>query len=478
MTSSAGLLTVLVMLVALAACSRGTLQSGMDSGSPPPHDGGATDEPRPTDTIDAGPTVDARDAGPTPDARDGGPPGDAVPDGPRIVGRRSFIVGSTFTSTTDGGLSGFPSVNGHSFTMVLDADAGVAVLGTPLGQTTIVLSTSDGRTFGATSAFFLGLAGGCGSSVHYTALLFTIDGNGDLSGSGRARVIIVSGDVGMETEVTVSLSGRNDNVPPSLSGSGSTVNPLRDFTLRASEPMPASVSLALLAGNDMVQLATMASAAPLESVSAFQKPNVVLRYGTSYTVALDGFRDFAGNLGTTGTTFEIRTVAAPDAAAEDGFESATGTMLGGATIVSGAGMPVLTGMKSLYAGTAATSALGGGSALALRLPVAAGDKFIRFMYQQVSGSSGMSLPRQTLVFGSVGGTPASATINQETSQLTPFQLPDGTTIYLGGKSSIEIPLPATAAGEIVIERVGPTPGCGLPPRPSPGLLIDDLRVEP
>jgi hypothetical protein len=255
------------------------------------------------------------------------------------------------------------------------------------------------------------------------------------------------------------------------------VDSLQPLTLRASEPLPATTRLALAAGTETILLGTTPSMAPLSAVSAFGKPNVVLRWGTTYTVALDGFRDFAGNLGTTGAEFEIRTLALPDAAAEDGFESATGPTLGGARLISGAGMPLLAGSKSLYVGTMATTALGEPGSLALRLPVAAGDRFIRFSYQQVAGSSGMSLPPTTLLFGLAGGQPGSTTIPSETAPLTPFALPNGATIYLGAKSTAEIALAAGATGEVVIERAPQPPGCGLPPRPPPGLLIDDLRVE-
>jgi hypothetical protein len=112
-------------------------------------------------------------------------------------------------------------------------------------------------------------------------------------------------------------------------------------------------------------------------------------------------------------------------------------------------------------------------------PVATGDKFIRFSYQQVSGSASGILSTQTLRVGSVGGMATSAAIKAETTPYTPFQPPDQTTMYLGPKATAEIPLPVGAAGEIVIQRVVPVfTGCGLPPPPFPGLILDDLRVEP
>ena len=57
---------------------------------------------------------------------------------------------------------------------------------------------------------------------------------------------------------------------------------------------------------------------------------------------------------------------------------------------------------------------------------------------------------------------------------------DEPAIYLGEVKTAEIPIPAGSTGDLVIERVASdvVPSCGgLPPRDSPGLIIDDLRAE-
>jgi hypothetical protein len=430
------------------------------------------------DASDAATISDASDGAPGVDAADAAPTSDATPEAsaPPVVGRHSYVVQSTYDTTRDGGAGGGSPFGGQEFTMVLDADALVAVVGTSAGMSTAALVRTDPRTFTATSLLSLPSTGCPGSNVSYTAATFTVDDNDGLTGTAQAQTLTIMTDIGMSSGGPVKFSGRPDNQPPSLSGSGLTVNPLGRFTLRASEPLAASVSLALTAGNDVLPLTTLPSMGPLSVISAFDSPNVVLRYGTTYRVALDGFVDFAGNVGTTGTAFEITTIDAPEAAAEDGFESATGTMLGGARIISGAGWPVLAGAKSLYA--PGSSGLGGASPLAVRLPVAPGDNVIRFSYQQVSWSASGFLSTQTFRLGSVGGTPAFAAIKAETAPYTPLSLPDQSTIYLGAPATAEIPLPAGAAGEVVIERVVPFfTGCG-PPTPFPGLIVDDLRVEP
>jgi hypothetical protein len=490
--SSLRVAAVLVALVAFAACERGTLQGGADAGGPPRDGGGdgAADVPPRPDTWPADAILDlprdlafdlGADVSTPADARDGGMPGDAATDGPPVTGRRSFTVDATFTSGADGGTLGLPGVSGQSFTLVLDADAPAALAGNVYGHTGMSLASGNGRSFGATAAFSLGLGVGCSANATYSTFTFTIDGAGNLTGSGRARVFVLQGDVAVTAEVNVSLSGRNDTTPPTLTGSGGTVDPLRELVLRASEPLPTTVTLALAAGTDRIPLATPPTIPPLAAVSMFTKPNIVLRYGTTYTVALDGYRDFAGNLGTTGTEFTLKTLPAPDLAAEDGFESATGTTLGGARLISGAGMPVLTGTQSLYAPPPTTPAQSVPTPLALRLPVAPGDRFIRFSYRQVAAFSGSFFQPQVLQVGSVGGTPANASLPVETAPATSFQMPDGTTIYLGTKLTAEIPLPAGTlgtTGEVVVQRALPgTPACGLVP-PPPGLIVDDVRVEP
>lgn len=66
-----------------------------------------------------------------------------------------------------------------------------------------------------------------------------------------------------------------------------------------------------------------------------------------------------------------------------------------------------------------------------------------------------------------------------TAPATKHVLPDGGgTVYLGAVTTLELPLPAGAEGEVVVDlAVGPEPGaCALLP-PTAGYLIDDLRAE-
>ena len=56
---------------------------------------------------------------------------------------------------------------------------------------------------------------------------------------------------------------------------------------------------------------------------------------------------------------------------------------------------------------------------------------------------------------------------------------DNSTVWLGDTRTVEAPLPAGAATEVVFDfNMDSAPSaCGGPLPPSPGYLIDDLRVE-
>src|SRR4029078_4137633 len=132
----------------------------------------------------------------------------------------------------------------------------------------------------------------------------------------------------------------------------------------------------------------------------FTKPAVLLRYGEAYRVDITGMSDFAGNAATGNLEFTTR--APLPLVADDGFESLTDTMLGGAQVLSGAGAPIINGTRSLYVPPGDAIAPGGPTTqMALRLAVAPGSKMVRFAYR--AGNPGAS---QTPYFSlaSVGGS--------------------------------------------------------------------------
>ena len=180
--------------------------------------------------------------------------------------------------------------------------------------------------------------------------------------------------------------------------------------MTASEPLPPDAR-PVLVGQTATSPSCRRRTGPF--VVTFNQPKLP-RYSEQYRVALDGVVDFAGNAARTGsTTGDIRltTRAAPPLAAEDGFESATGTSLGGAQIMSAAGAPVITGARSLYIPATSGSSTPGSvlqqTQLALRLPLAPGDTVVRFAYRVVNPNS---FGGTILVIASPGGTIAAAAL--------------------------------------------------------------------
>jgi hypothetical protein len=81
------------------------------------------------------------------------------------------------------------------------------------------------------------------------------------------------------------------------------------------------------------------------------------------------------------------------------------------------------------------------------------------------------------LMASVDGTIASFMPRSAPTPTTTATV-NGTTVTLGPLTAGEYPLPADAAGELVVTRISPAGGlCGGPPSPVAGLIIDDLRAE-
>jgi hypothetical protein len=477
-------LAVLLPALIAVACSRGSLNAQAS-------DGGADRDPgadvakdqRAIDvggSIDVGSLIDAGGSidvgGSASDASDGPAGADVGSDTPGTgAARRSYVVQSLFTSTVVGDAA--PASQGHQFTLVVDTNALVAVAGTPAGVITVPLTSTDRRTFRAVTPFSLPLNMGCSGltlNATYDELTFVVDEAG-LSGQSTGRIFSLRDDIGSVTFGAFALTGTRDMQAPVVSGIPNT-NPLAGFRLRASEPLPPDVSLSLVsATGESLPFAVTATGGPLSAVHDFDKPAVGLRYDTAYRVAVDAVVDFAGNAAAPSGAVTFTTGPAPPLIPEDGFESATGTTLGGASLLSGSG--VLAGNKSLYApvGTTLTTMA---TSFALRLALQPGDTMIRFSYQLVQSSATGFAPSPKLVVGSVGGMLAGTTLAPGTGTYSPVQLSTGT-VYVSATATAEIPLPAGAAGEIVIQLTAGTPymGCGPPPPPGAGIILDDLRVE-
>jgi hypothetical protein len=479
-------------MVILAGCGKRASLSNADAGNadssvatpdaadaPVSIDGIVPDGPLVADTaVDAPVGADAATDGPfMPDAAaDGTAVADTAADGTGdpVVGRHAFIVTSAYRVAQDGGAP--PISDGtHAFTLVLDADMGVAIVGT----TTVPLVRVDGRSFRTGGQFSVALASSaCGSSIRYETLTVTVD-NAGVTGSGTGMVSVIVTDIGYSARVAMTVTGVPDTVPPSVTFAGGTdVNPLLGLSAGLSETVPAGATAELRTGTaDPIPLAPLVTTDG-RILYGFQKPNLVLRYATSYGLVTNGVADFAGNPVSAAGPFTFTTRAAPPLVAEDGFESAPDGALGGAQVVSGAGWPVLAGARSLYLQQrGGTSPALGFTPLSVRVALAPGDQVVRFSYRLVSPSATTILWTPTLVIGAVGAGTAALRIASETGSFAAFQLPDQSTIYLGAVKTAEIPIPAGSTGDIVIERAESVVSCGNPGPPLAGLIIDDLRAE-
>jgi hypothetical protein len=201
----------------------------------------------------------------------------------------------------------------------------------------------------------------------------------------------------------------------------------------------------------------------------FAKPAVVLKPGAEYTVTAEGLVDFAGNAGTPPAPRRVAAIAPAPLVPEDGFEQATGPSLGGASVVTA---NAITGTKSLYFGFSGAPSLGGvapGGSLLVRLALQPSDRVVRFSYRIVGFDKEAAGPATFATIGSVGG--------QIVSQSIPYGglYPLGD-VYLGPVELLVVPLPADAAGEIVV-GLATQFTCGSVAHPG-AMLVDELRAEP
>ncbi|HMF43566.1 MAG TPA: hypothetical protein VKQ32_22990, partial [Polyangia bacterium] len=388
--------------------------------------------------------------------------------------RRSFVVTSN-VQDADGGAE-----VAHTFTMTVDTDQHVAIIGVdgsavvaPLQQT-----SAGALRVAQTLAFGVPVAAVCGGSVTYDELTFTIDGSNHLAGTGRGQLNIIDPSLSRSVDVTMFLVGVLDTEPPTftLSAAGDLTDPWTPFWLVSSEPLPTRPTAVLLVseGGDIMPLTIPTGMETYMTVLA--KPTRLLNFGDSYVVnvATAGLTDLAGN-GAPTADFDFTTRSPPPLAAADGFESITDVSFGGAEVLSGAGAPVIAGARSLYV-PPADSLSSFVTQLALRVALAPGNAKIVFSYRTVNPVVGASV---SYLVASVHGSIQTTELPSDSgSQTTPAMI-DGTQVLLGPTLTATIFLPDDAHDEAVLARVASQPSsCGGPvPPPVPGIIIDDLRAE-
>ncbi len=393
-------------------------------------------------------------------------------------GGSSYVV--TATVKEQPGNGGQVGVSSHSFTIVIDDEAETAILGDVGGAAVVPFTrASPGELRFNGSIRFSSGAGSSGWSITYTELTVSAGANGRVTGAAHGAALGWSAntDVGTSATVTATLAGVLDNVPPTLTvaHSGAVDDPFSYLTVTASEPLPPDARPILVAADGSTTALAPPSTDNTSFVSVFYGPPTLLRYGQRYQLAVDGITDFAGLPASGGAAFTTR--VAPPLVAEDGFESATGTMLGGAQILTGSDAPTITGARSLYIAPITTNGMPfvrpAVTRLALRVAVAPGDTVLRFAYRLVNPYGGLEVR-----FGSEGGTFRNAFLGTESAATTTTAtIPGQGQVSLGPLTTAELPLPSDVGSELVLAEILSGSNGGLPPPPVSGVIIDDLRVE-
>jgi hypothetical protein len=292
---------------------------------------------------------------------------------------------------------------------------------------------------------------------------------------------IIEGDIAWGLSARLDLTGTVDHEGPSLGVALVGVDPLEGLFLKGSEPLPPTVAAHLAVGGDIVNLTPLLPEGT-GVVTGFNKPvAVALRYETTYDVVVSPWADLVGNTGQ--PLPKITTKAAPLMGTEDGFEGATSSP-GGARLTGTPQLPPISGLRSAmvvpqFGPLAMPNAIN--SHMTLRLAVQTGDTVVRFSMRpfgvfQSSASTYSSRLRVAVPGGAIVAIPLPINEQLKTQYTNPA---DNSTVWLGDARAVEAPLPAGAATEVVFDfnMDSASSACGGPLPPSPGYLIDDLRVE-
>jgi len=364
------------------------------------------------------------------------------------------------------------------FTLVLDADTGHAIVGAKGTATRVALGKSGSKL--VVPSFSVGLdAGQCAaaSSLSFTSLVVAAN-DGGLTGTGAGDALVSCGDCQFNVPFTATVTGTPDVTPPLLFATTVPTSPFQPFRLVASEPL-AATSTAHLVSEDGTTLDLMPTtvSGDVTLVTGFENPSVVLPTGVGLAVAIGGLVDFAGLAGSADTPLRFVSFPAPPLAPEDGFESATGTTFGGATVISGGPLPPISGTRSVYFGGAGAPAPGGvtvGKVLRVRLAVQPGDTTVAFSYRLVGPYAGGGFSG-TISVGSVGKAPASETLaNAPPGTATDWS---GTTVYVTDVATHALALPPDVGDEVLLDIESFDDNCGRPMPALGGMLLDDLRLE-
>lgn len=391
----------------------------------------------------------------------------------------SFKVTSTLSlmpMANQGTWETFPKT--QKFTVFIDTKA-MRLLAGARGQGTAVELTRTGPgRYSTNELIHIPISGnGCNSAgVNYYDLSFSVEG-GRLTGTGRGTATTFMGDAGFIATGTMSLVGLPDDEPPTVIPMADTIDPMGYASFGASEPLVESAASLIGAQGDVFALGAQIREGSPNFTIAFVRSPLMLNWGTTYEVTTEALVDFAGLMGVRSARPTVATPPAPPLVAEDGFESVTATTLGGAAVLGGATLPALAGAKSLMIASWSGGALGTAARqVTLRLPILPGDSVVRFSSRVFAMTSSIPEPSVAEIRVGVPGRDVLDTSFESTATLTEVALGNAGTVYAGPTSTVEVPLPLNAAGEVSFQMSMMTPLCG-PLQAQAAVVIDDLRVE-
>ena len=400
--------------------------------------------------------------------------------GPALAGGwRAFDVVAALTGTSNSaGASSLPASN--RFTLVANADQGIVFAGGN-GSGQVLAAAVHGNTIASGTTFVVwGESFGCSPTepVQYDTITVTVDEAGSLGGTAAGSVIITCGGCADSVPFTAVLTGTADGTAPRLLGPG-PVDPFDPFSLFASEPLPPTSTARLVAedgaGIDLV--AIMADQSPVPLVLGFYNPGILLPAGHTYSVPLDGLTDFVGHVNLTALSLPFTPFAVAPVVPQDGFESATGTTLAGAMVMTAGPLPAIAGNTSVYVGAAGAPLLesSGPTTLTVRLARQPDQKQLHFSYRVLSTTMEMSFYGMVRA-GSEGALATPTYVWLDAPGPAERLTVAGKPVFASPVVTTQLPLPADVTDEVVVSISGVSPSC-TPPSPPTGLLFDDLRLE-
>jgi hypothetical protein len=425
------------------------------------------------------------------DSGSDGPAGDSVPIPPTVC-----AITATLASLYSDASMVVPAK--HAFSLAIDWAANTATTGSG-GTAQRTSMVRDNGTWMTQNTVYLSLAlAGTSAgerpmvSYHEIRIHPTVDG---CSGEATGEYLWNSTDMLINTPFAATLTGVNDKEGPALSvfpAVTTGVHPMSVDGVGASELLPAGSTARWVAadgsGVDMSALpaagATSIEGFSLkgtEGVSGFTLAKRMLSFATTYRLQiLPAPLDSAGNLAL--ELPSITTMADPGLFAQDGFEETVNAFLGGTVnIVASTTLPIPSGNQALRFAPMSGDRNVTWSCddrFTARLAVPAGAQSVKFSFLSYRSKNGYPMMIEYgVLLGIPGGPIVEQSLNDGSGTPLPSPwtgtLPGSADFSYGGLKQLELPLPAGTNGEVVFDlaRWGCLAGA------SPGLIVDDLRVE-